>query len=660
MKKDASEYIKEYFANLPADEIGQKLNEKVENYYNMLEKYGQLRIWRKSYRTYNNSIRLGGQLNKVGEQDEFTTMNVNHFRNLLQHMLVMTLSQRPAFEARASNNDYKSQSQTILAQGLLDYYMREKRLERNLKQATEFALLFGEGFVEVTWDGNAGELYGSHPDTGAKIYEGDLNYKALSPLDVVRDLTNDNPNTDWNIVRSWENKYDLMAEFPELADRIEACTVDPTEVNKRVIDRTIYETSELVPVFSFYHKPTTSVPNGRFVKFLADDVILLDGPIQYRTLPLFRIAASELSGSPLGYTVAYDLLPMQEALDGLYSTVITNQSTFGVQNIAIPKGSDINHIQLADGLNVLEYDPKLGKPESMNLTHTPPEVFNFIQQLEHTMETISGVNSVSRGNPEASLKSGAALALVQSMALQFSQGLQQSYVQLLEDVGTATINLLRDFAQVPRVAVIAGKANRSLMKEFSGEDLSEVNRVIVDAGNPLTKTTAGKVNLAEQLIQSGLIKTPEEYIQVLNTGRLEPIVEGQTAELLLIKSENEKLADGANVAVLITDDHRLHILEHRAVAASPEARDNPELVIALNTHLQEHITMLKSADPVILQLFGQPAVGGGMAQSEAGNVPQTLDATNPLTQEAAQVNQPNMPNNALTGEQFNPETGGLM
>ena len=34
------------------------------------------------------------------------------------------------------------------------------------------------------------------------------------------------------------------------------------------------------------------------------------------------------------------------------------------------------------------------KPESLNLTNTPPEIFNFIKILEGTLETISGVNSL--------------------------------------------------------------------------------------------------------------------------------------------------------------------------------------------------------------------------------------------------------------------------
>ena len=47
------------------------------------------------------------------------------------------------------------------------------------------------------------------------------------------------------------------------------------------------------------------------------------------------------------------------------------------------------------------------------------------------------------------------------------------------------------------------------MKEFTGDDLTSVNRVIVDVGNPLARTTAGRVEMAEQLLQMGVIKTPQ-------------------------------------------------------------------------------------------------------------------------------------------------------
>jgi hypothetical protein len=49
-------------------------------------------------------------------------------------MITMTTANRPALETRAINTDYKSQVQTKLGNGLLDYYMREANMESFLQR----------------------------------------------------------------------------------------------------------------------------------------------------------------------------------------------------------------------------------------------------------------------------------------------------------------------------------------------------------------------------------------------------------------------------------------------------------------------------------------------------------------------------------------------
>jgi hypothetical protein len=61
----------------------------------------------------------------------------------------MTTSTRPAFQAKSINTDYESQVQTTLANGLLEYYLREKRLEIYLKRMVEYAVVMGSGFVKM-------------------------------------------------------------------------------------------------------------------------------------------------------------------------------------------------------------------------------------------------------------------------------------------------------------------------------------------------------------------------------------------------------------------------------------------------------------------------------------------------------------------------------
>jgi hypothetical protein len=347
------------------------------------------------------------------------------------------------------------------------------------------------------------------------------------------------------------------------------------------------------------------MPEGRYMLYLDKDVVLLDSPMPYRTLPIYAIHAGHYLGTPYGYTPLFDILPLQDAVNSLYSTVLTNQTAFGVQNILVPRGADISIESLSGNLNVIEANMQAGQIQPLNLTQTPKEIFDFIQMLEKVMETISGVNSVARGNPDPNLRSGNALALVQSMTLQYMSGLQQSYVGVVEDVGTGIINALKDHAQVPRIATIVGKSNRSYLKEFTGDDLSSVSRIIVDIGNPLARTTAGRVEMAEQLLQMQAIKTPEQYFSVINTGQLDVMTEDTQSQLFLIKAENERFVNGEAVVAVFTDEHALHIKEHAAVLSDPELRLEPTILQGVSKHIQEHIDLLRNTSPEVLQILGQ-------------------------------------------------------
>lgn len=634
----------EYWASVSSEEIADNILDKVDMYYQNLTQSGRLALYRKSWSYYYRPRLTSGQLNSMGEQSELTSMSVNQYRNLLLHLEMMTTQNRASFEPRATNSDVKSLAQTILAQGLLDYYMREKKLERNIKQSVKESLIFGEGFVRAEWDATSGEAYGM-TETGATVYQGDIKYSNYTPVNVIRDITKtQSTDKDWVILRDFQNKFDLAAKFPNLGDEILNDCADINDIVRTTTVNALHlQDSDNIPVYTLLHPVTPAMPQGRFTTILDNGTVMQDGPIPYGNTHVYRIAPDEESGTIFGFTVGYDLLAIQEALDILYSTVITNQQTFGVQNILVPKGHDITTSSMSGGLNVIEYDPQIGKPESLNLTQTPPEIFNFMRMLEGVGETLSGVNSVARGNPEANLKSGAALAMVQSMAIQFSMGLQQSYSQLVEDLGTGTIKMLQTFASVPRVAIISGKSNRPLMREFTSDDLSGIQRVTVDMGNPTLRTTAGRVNMADAFMERGLIENPDQYLQVVNTGKLEPVIEGKQAALMLMRGENEQLSEGIAQRVLVTDNHAKHILEHSVVLSNPEIRQDPnnQIVQVTLAHIQEHITMLN--DPTIQQLSAvlhQEAAP--MAPMANPSAPMPLPAPNASS--VPGVNMPSMPN----------------
>ena len=636
-----------YFAAEEAEKTVDFLKNKGDTWFESLNHNRYLEKIKRSWLSYHGHYyEQAHDISFGGESGELANLAVNHYRNIASHIVTMITSNRPSFQAKSVNTDYKSQVQTVLANGLLDYYLRDKRLEVYLKTAVEYAIVLGSGYIKMEWNSTKGEIYDyieadeqeieeyvqengeisgdelppeleSYP-----IYEGDVEFRNLSPFDVVFDNSKETSEEhDWTLVRTFKNKFDLAAKYPEMADKIKGMKTKSDHYRYRIALSPLDETDD-VPVYEFFHKKTESLPEGRYILYLDNDVVLMDTPMPYRRLPIYRITPGDILGTPFGYTPMFDLLPMQDALNSLYSTILTNQNAFGVQNILNPRGNDVRLNQVEGGLNFIEYNSQAGKPEALNLTNTPAEIFNFAQTLERNMETISGINSVARGNPEAQLSSGNALALIQSQALQFINGLQQSYIMMIEDVGTGLIELLQDFAKVPRIAEIAGVSNKTKMQEFTGDDLDSIRRVIVDVGNSLSQTSAGRVQMADNLIQMGLIKTPEQYFSVMNTGRLDTMTEGQLNHNLLIRAENERLVEGTEVVATSIDAHSQHIRQHMNILADPDLRLDPDLVARTLAHIQEHIDLSRTTDPDLLTMIGeQPLAPAGGSPIAPGSVP---------------------------------------
>lgn len=625
----------EYFAVQDAEETASILLSRANSWFHSLDSNGYLdklrEMWAAYHGAYYSGFSDGHRITFGGEQGEIAQLPVNHLRNISDHMVVMITATRPAMQARAINTDYKSLVQAKLANSLLDYYMREKRLEKYILTAVKYAIVLGSGYIKMEWNATTGEIYDyddmlleSGDTIQVPIYEGDVQFSNLSPFDVVFDSTKETYDHDWVLCRSFKNRFDLAAKYPELSDQILQLQTK-SDLERYRFNTLAYSETDDIPVYEFYHKQTEAVVEGRYILFLSGDIILSDGPMPYKNLPVYRISPADILGTPYGYSPIFDLLPIQDAVNSLYSTILSNQTAFGIQNVIMPRGSDVNPVSLVGGLNVIEYNPQFGKPESLNLTQTPAEVFKFLEMLVKDAETISGVNSVARGNPEKGLESGNALALIQSMALQFISGLQQSYVQLIEDVGTGLINMLKTMASVPRLVLIAGKTNKMEMKEFRGDDLANVDRVLVDIGNPLARSTAGRVQMAEQMLQMGIIKTPEQYFTVMNTGQLDVMTEDSQSELMLIRRENEDLIAGDEVLTAATDQHAVHIKEHKCVLSDPDLRRDPELANRVLMHIQEHINLLRTTDPDLLMLMGEQPLsppGGSPANQPMPGVPQ--------------------------------------
>lgn len=607
-----------YWASAPAKDFIQEVHQRIRDFYDDLRDTELFYLIQKSYAAYyggdlkdrggSGLLFESSRLSRGGKQGEIVNFKTNHFRNLMKHTLQLATANKHSFLCRSTNSDHKSQTQAYLGNGILDYYMREKGLNRKFTEAVENGLILLEGWVHCPWDPEGGEIIAVQPETGAPIREGDLEFSVLTITDVVRDISLKEQAHDWLCVRKYENKWSLAARYPEIKDRILGETRDSFDYEdfesfnfslRKGLNNS--SAGDYIVTWVFYHKPTDALPEGRMISFTGE-VVLFDGPTPYREIPVYQCSPDRLIGTPYGYSPAVELLGPQQALDILTSTIMTNQATNGVQNLWTQKGDDLSVKDLTGGMKHISSNEM---PQALQLTATPVEIFNFRQTVIGEMETLSGISSTVRGNPESNLKSGSALALVVSQSVQFSSMLEASLITAMERVAMAIINQLRDFSQTKRVAAIIGVANRPLQQEFSSDDLSLINRVTIEPVSALSKTAAGKIEIANQLMERGMIENPRQYMTVLQTGQLDQVTEGVDHENLNIRAENEAIRRGEPVKALITDNHASHIIEHKTIIADPDARRNPQFVDQVLSHIQEHLDLWRTADAALLMITGQ-------------------------------------------------------
>jgi hypothetical protein len=189
-----------YFGSEPTEKIGSELKAKVDQFYNFMNQSGIFRrMWRSLQHYYGISPGSNAQTDLVrsgGKAGQLAMMKVNHFRNLGQNIIQLTTSSRPSPQPVAANSDAKSQQQVSLAKGILDYYNREKRIERFIREACELSVISGDSFIKTTWDGK------------------DIDLKVISATEVIRDPNKTDYNElDWIITREWSDRFKVADTF---------------------------------------------------------------------------------------------------------------------------------------------------------------------------------------------------------------------------------------------------------------------------------------------------------------------------------------------------------------------------------------------------------------------------------------------------------------
>lgn len=572
---------------------------------------GLTNLWKKKITNYYGNSGSGNSSQSVssgGTEGELKFIKVNDFRSLIQEQLVIVTSQRPAGQARAINQSTKSLKAARMGTAIAEYYMAENQFENKFVKLAETSLVVDEGWLDLFWDKTAGTSIAVDPETQAPIMSGDGVLRNHSPWNVARDFGMKLDDQIWHIISYKVNKFDRAATYPKFAERILSCAKD--DIPESLLD-VIPDGSDCIWEHLLVHNRSAAIPSGRYSILIGDDIVL-DSKLPYKDYPVERMSPSDVIDGPTGYAPSNDIQAMEEVTDGLHSVCVTNQINLGGAVLVGPEGGNIKHSDIAKGMRYFELPPDLvDKFKSLDLLHTPPEIFNYINMLGAKKERAVGSVQSSLAQQAAQGASGTSMALIQTQAISYNSGTQRAYFRVLSSTMTKFIGILRTFADTPRVATIVGKSKASWLKQFkyTGEDLNSISSIVYEMVSPVMQTYGGRLTMAENLLKAGQLKNPKQYANVVATGQTEVLTQDDEADGMLVLEENEALTEGRFTMAVISEIHADHIRSHNSLITQEAKEKDPDLVARVQDHVQEHINLWTQAsmmNPGILLATGQP------------------------------------------------------
>jgi len=610
-------------------DLARELLKKYNMVSNFMTNRGVMGRWVKSFNSYYGHFyadkKTGYGMGNGGSQGELTLVSINQFRNLIQHTLALFTQNKVDFDAIPLNSDVDGRNASIVANSLLEYIFEQTKYSQELYQMAEIGMVFGTSFLAATWDTDR-NLSGINGDMKPE-FSGDLSLKSFTPLDVLLEPFKSRfEDQDWVTTREVTNRFDLISRYPELEQEI----MNLKRIQDvQLADPYFMSDNDHVWVYKLYHKATMAVPLGRFTMFGSEDVIFKDLkenpyciinpetslPIMGTGIPIVCFRPAITYGSAWGHSVAFDLLPMQDVKNMLASTIASNQAVFGVQNIISARGTNFDFADVGNGLRVLEFDinpdlgPSGGAPAVLELLKTPPEIFAYNNKVDEEMEKISGINGALRGTPPPQVSSGTAMALLTTQAQSFNTQVEKVYIDCIQEVANLTLRIIGKFMAETDLVQMVGLKEGYAIRAFKASELSKIQKVKIIAGNPMSKSPAGRLAMAQDIMNSGQM-TPSEYAEVVETGSIKNKLEDITAQDALIQWENQQLIQGRNVQALLLDNPLKHILGHMVVLNHPDVRNDPQKQQIVLKHITEHQqnwVVLGKENPQLLALItGSP------------------------------------------------------
>lgn len=683
-----------YWATLEHEDLAPELVNRINDFAKFLLTTGRADRWRRNYcLMYGldpDSSRESTRTKVCGEQGEQIELRANAVRRLAEAMHVLVTGSRPAWTASVGSLDSSATDALPICDGVLDHALVRRGAEAAAARVAWNALLFAEGAMSIRWDEQDGPATGvmgpdpqalgddanpgpvlegdalveGNPDAGRVTYLGDVQCLAHRPDCVVRDPSLDeNTANDWVILATQMSRWTLAELYPTKREEIvrATCRNELDGLREQIFfgttDSAMQMSSDMVMVYEFFHRSTPALPMGRY-SLLVGDTIVADGENKYGDIPVYPMIPDVEPGAPFGYSSNYDLMALQQVLDATLTSLVSCVENLGQPGLWAGAGATGIGVDVIGGFNMIS-SPEKPEPVQYLDPNSVQILSGVMGEIRSIMTSLSGLTDAALGETGSS-PSGDALAMMHSLAVQATSRLQGAYARMFADAMLGVIRRYRTFATTERLVAVVGKGNKKRARRWTGADLAAIDSINVEMRAASTRTASGRQQRAEKWLTAGLIKTPQEYMEVEITGSLTPLTDKPLSERALIERENEMLTDGQPVTGAMTHNHPEHMNDHSVLLLDPDVLSNPAAKAAIEQHIMWHGTtwqQISIGQPDLLFALGIPPAPSSQMMPQAPD-PNANPAGDPNAPKGKP--EPAPPNQPAKLEEANVPPGGGM
>lgn len=401
-------------------------------------------------------------------------------------------------------------------------------------------------------------------------------------------------------------------------------------------------------VLTYYERPNFLNKEGRIAVVIDSQIVHdADWPFPDKDrLNLFVGRETVVENKWTGTTILSSARPIQTAINASWSSVVEHMKRAGNARLAVPQ-SALDTVQaLTDtAAEIIPYHDGVSSPPQWI---SPPQMPGWWveepQRLSEQLDDIMGVHDVSRGQaPTNAPDSGYGLSILVEQDTTPIGRMVKETARVWSDVASFVLKLHEQQAKAPRKLSVSVPGQPPMTISWTGKDLMKQTTAHIPPDSIMPRSKAAQMALADKLLMSQLITSPEQYAKVAELPSMHDFMSAVSPDIVRAQRENALMAAEQVAIVKDFDDHEAHIKQHNDFRKSAmyEMLD-PKMQKVVDTHVQGHETMAaeelgkrQAGGQINPMLAGAPVASGAPAVDPALTAPPPPDMIDPAAVEAA-------------------------